>query len=82
MTDINEVKNELKVGDTMKLTIYRDGSTKEVSIKLIDQSTLSGTASSSGSDSSSSEDNSGSFANLTIDILIIPFFLPIFNALT
>lgn len=59
MTDINEVKNELKVGDTMKLTIYRDGSTKEVSIKLIDQSTLSGTASSSGSDSSSSEDNSG-----------------------
>ena len=58
MTDINEVKNELKVGDTMKLTIYRDGSTKEVSIKLIDQSTLSGTTSSSGSDSSSSEDNS------------------------
>ena len=58
MTDINEVKNELKVGDTMKLTIYRDGSTKEVSIKLIDQSTLSGTTSSSGSDRSSSEDNS------------------------
>lgn len=58
MTDINEVKNELKVGDTMKLTIYRDGSTKEVTVKLIDQSTLSGTTSSSSSDSSSSDDNS------------------------
>lgn len=56
MSEINTVKSELKAGDTIKLTVYRSGETKEYTITLIDEADLSGT--SAESSSSSTQDNS------------------------
>ncbi len=58
MDDINDMKEDLEVGDTMELTIYRSGETLTITVTLIDESDLSGT-SSTESDSSSSDDSSG-----------------------
>lgn len=64
MSEINEVKDELKAGDTITLTVYRSGETKEYTITLIDQADLSGTdatdqQSSSSQDGSSTNPSSG-----------------------
>ena len=53
MSEINEVKNGLSAGDTIKLTIYRDGKTQEFEITLIDEADLSGQTASTQQDSSS-----------------------------
>ena len=39
MTELNNVKNKLNIGDTVKLTVYRssDDSTKEIEIKLAEE---------------------------------------------
>ena len=34
--DITKIKDELQVGDTMTLTIWRDGETMEIIITLVD----------------------------------------------
>ncbi|MDO4174742.1 MAG: trypsin-like peptidase domain-containing protein [Eubacteriales bacterium] len=60
MSEINEVKNELSAGDTITLTIYRDGATQDITITLIDEADLSGTTVSSDSNSSS---DSGNYTN-------------------
>ena len=36
VSDINLIKNNYKVGDTIKLTVYRDGETMDISIRLVD----------------------------------------------
>lgn len=56
MSDINAVKNDLKAGDSITLTIYRSGQTLDVTIQLIDEANLSGTTQSSNSSSSQSQD--------------------------
>lgn len=42
MSEINEVKNDLSAGDTITLTIYRDGKTQDIKITLIDEADLAG----------------------------------------
>lgn len=42
VAQINTIKNRLKVGDTITLTIYRKGETFDVEIVLVDQYDLSG----------------------------------------
>lgn len=37
MDELNELKNKKKIGDTMKLKIYRDGKTKDVTVTLQEQ---------------------------------------------
>ncbi len=37
MDELNEIKNKHKIGDTMKLTINRDGKTKDIDVKLGEQ---------------------------------------------
>lgn len=37
MDELNELKNKKKIGDTMKLKIYRDGRTKDVTVTLQEQ---------------------------------------------
>ena len=37
MDELNVIKNEKKIGDTLKLKIYRDGKTKDVTVKLQEQ---------------------------------------------
>ena len=59
MSQINSVKEELKAGDTIKLTVYRSGETKEYTITLIDEADLSGTDAES-QQSSSQSGNGGS----------------------
>lgn len=61
MSDINDVKNELSAGDTITLTIYRDGKTQDITIALIDEADLSGTTVSSDSNSSSGNENSNPY---------------------
>lgn len=56
MNDINNIKNNLKAGDTMDLTIYRSGKTMTITITLIDQADLSGQ--SAQQEQSSTQDNS------------------------
>lgn len=58
MSEINAVKSDLEAGDTITLTIYRSGETKDITITLIDEADLSGT--SAESDSSSSSQGNGS----------------------
>ena len=53
MSEINEVKSNLSAGDTITLTIYRDGKTQEIEITLIDEADLSGETASTQQDSSS-----------------------------
>lgn len=43
MSDINTIKNDMKAGDQMTLTIYRSGKTVTVKITLVDQADLAGT---------------------------------------
>ena len=56
MSDINSVKNNMKAGDTMELTVYRSGKTLTVSITLVDQADLAGTSATQNDSSSSSQD--------------------------
>ncbi len=42
VAQINTIKNRLKVGDSITLTVYRDGKTFDVEIVLVDQYDLSG----------------------------------------
>ena len=35
--ELNEVKNKKSIGDTIKLKIYRDGKTKDISLTLQEQ---------------------------------------------
>ena len=37
MDELNEIKNKKEIGDTIKLTIYRDGKTKEITLTLQEQ---------------------------------------------
>ena len=37
MSELNTIKNSKKIGDTMKLKIYRDGKTKDVTVTLQEQ---------------------------------------------
>lgn len=37
MNELNEIKNKKSIGDIVKLTIYRDGKTKEISLTLQEQ---------------------------------------------
>lgn len=37
MDELNEIKNKKQIGDNIKLTISRDGKTKEISVKLQEQ---------------------------------------------
>lgn len=37
MDELNEIKNKKSIGDTIKLKIYRDGKTKEISLTLQEQ---------------------------------------------
>ena len=39
--DVSAVKDGLKVGDTVTLTIYRDGKTFDVDVRLVDPNDLS-----------------------------------------
>lgn len=39
--DVSAVKDGLKVGDTVTLTIYRDGKTFDVDVKLVDTNDIS-----------------------------------------
>ena len=39
--DVSAVKDGLKVGDTITLTIYRDGKTFDVDVKLVDTNDIS-----------------------------------------
>ena len=59
MSDINSVKSELKAGDTITLTIYRSGESKDITIKLIDEADLSGT----NATTESSTQGSNSYTN-------------------
>ena len=38
MNELNEIKNTHSIGDSMKLKIYRDGSEKEITLVLGEQS--------------------------------------------
>lgn len=63
MTEINTIKNELSAGDSITLTLYRNGKKFDVTIKLVDQNDLAGsTSTDSETDSSqnNSQDSSGS----------------------
>ena len=40
VADVNALKENCKVGDSLALTIYRDGKTFDVSVRLVDKSTL------------------------------------------
>lgn len=60
MSDINDVKSDLSAGDTITLTIYRDGKTQDITITLIDEADLSGETAGSSSESSN---NSNSYSN-------------------
>jgi len=37
MDELNDIKNKKSIGDTMKLTVYRDGKTKELTLTLQEQ---------------------------------------------
>lgn len=37
MDEINEIKNKKSIGDTMKLKVYRDGKTKDITVTLQEQ---------------------------------------------
>lgn len=37
MDELNEIKNKMKIGDTLKLKIYRDGNEKEINVTLQEQ---------------------------------------------
>lgn len=63
MDEINAVKEKLKVGDSLTLTVYRNGSNKKIKVKLIDQADLSGTYASSSSSSQSGRSGYGNFGN-------------------
>ncbi|MCD8355739.1 MAG: trypsin-like peptidase domain-containing protein [Clostridia bacterium] len=58
MSDINDVKSDLSAGDTITLTVYRNGATQDITITLIDEADLSGETADSSSDSSSNNSNS------------------------
>lgn len=57
MAEINEVKNGLSAGDTITLTIYRDGKTQNVKITLVDEADLAGQTASREQDPSSGNNN-------------------------
>ena len=40
VADVNALKEDCKVGDTITLTIYRDGKTFDVKVQLVDKSTV------------------------------------------
>ena len=44
MSEINSIKNNMKAGDSMELTIYRSGKTLTIRITLVDQADLAGTS--------------------------------------
>lgn len=60
MSDVNTIKNDMKAGDSMELTIYRSGKTITVKITLIDQADLAGTSTSTDNSDSSSSQEDGS----------------------
>ena len=40
VADINEIKGDRTVGDVLTLTVYRDGSTFEISVQLVDKTAI------------------------------------------
>ncbi len=42
VAQINTIKNRLKVGDSVTLTVYRRGETFDVDVELVDQYDLTG----------------------------------------
>lgn len=62
MSEINTIKNEMSAGDSLKLTLYRNGKKFDVTIKLIDQNDLNGSTDTE-TDNSTQEnsDNSQSY---------------------
>ena len=40
VSDINVIKNTFRVGDTLTLTIYRDGNTMDLEVRLVDETEL------------------------------------------
>ena len=40
--DVNDIKNSLKVGDTIKLTVWRDDKTLDFNVKLVESSDIYG----------------------------------------
>ena len=42
VADVNEIKGSREVGDTLRLTVYRDGKTFELDVKLVDKADVFG----------------------------------------